>query len=87
MLRDRQTTGTFVDPGDRVRRVNLLNWDGKGRPEGLFPPRRVNGSAGPATGRGDADAAGGADGHADAGGGGDGHGDAAGGGDGVGSKP
>jgi nitrate reductase beta subunit len=40
MLRERQTTDMVVDPGDRVRRVNLLNWDGKGRPEGLFPPRR-----------------------------------------------
>jgi nitrate reductase / nitrite oxidoreductase, beta subunit len=40
MLRDRQTTDTIVDPGDQRRRVNLLNWDGKGRPEGLFPPRR-----------------------------------------------
>jgi nitrate reductase / nitrite oxidoreductase, beta subunit len=30
MLRSRQT-------GDTV--VNLLNWDGKGRPDGLFPPR------------------------------------------------
>jgi nitrate reductase beta subunit len=42
MLRDRQTTGTFVDPADKVRRVNLLNWDGKGRPEGLFPPKRTD---------------------------------------------
>ncbi len=40
MLRDRQTTDTIVDPSDQRRRVNLLNWDGKGRPEGLFPPRR-----------------------------------------------
>jgi nitrate reductase beta subunit len=39
MLRERQTTDTIVDPGDKARRVNLLNWDGKGRPEGLFPPR------------------------------------------------
>jgi len=39
MLRDRQTTDTIVDPADKKRRVNLLNWDGKGRPEGLFPPR------------------------------------------------
>ncbi|MFL6130155.1 MAG: hypothetical protein ACJ73E_13965 [Mycobacteriales bacterium] len=31
-----------ADPG----RVNLLNWDGKGRPSGLFPPRR------PGAGRG-----------------------------------
>jgi nitrate reductase beta subunit len=40
MLRERQTTGALVDPGDKAGRVNLLNWDGKGRPEGLFPPRR-----------------------------------------------
>jgi nitrate reductase beta subunit len=38
MLRARQTTGTIVDPADRAARVNLLNWDGKGRPPGLFPP-------------------------------------------------
>jgi nitrate reductase beta subunit len=39
MLRERQTADSFTDPGDEPRRVNLLNWDGKGRPEGLFPPR------------------------------------------------
>jgi nitrate reductase beta subunit len=39
MLRERQTTDTVVDPADKQRRVNLLNWDGKGRPDGLFPPR------------------------------------------------
>ncbi|MEV6932470.1 nitrate reductase subunit beta [Dactylosporangium sp. NPDC051485] len=39
MLRDRQTTDTIVDPADKPRRVNLLNWDGKGRPAGLFPDR------------------------------------------------
>jgi nitrate reductase beta subunit len=46
MLRDRQTTDTIVDPADKARRVNLLNWDGKGRPEGLFPPRRDAANAG-----------------------------------------
>jgi nitrate reductase / nitrite oxidoreductase, beta subunit len=40
MLKERQTTDAFVDPADRHARVNLLNWDGKGRPEGMFPPRR-----------------------------------------------
>jgi nitrate reductase beta subunit len=40
MLVERQTSDTIVDPGDKELRVNLLNWDGKGRPEGLFPPRR-----------------------------------------------
>lgn len=39
MLRDRQTADRFTDPGDEPRRVNLLNWDGKGTPRGLFPPR------------------------------------------------
>ncbi|MGN9768357.1 nitrate reductase subunit beta [Micromonospora sp. SD12] len=39
MLRDRQTADGFTDPGDEPRRVNLLNWDGKGTPRGLFPPR------------------------------------------------
>jgi nitrate reductase beta subunit len=38
MLRERQTTGALVDPADKASRVNLLSWDGKGRPEGLFPP-------------------------------------------------
>jgi nitrate reductase / nitrite oxidoreductase, beta subunit len=50
MLRNRQTADAFTDPGDEPRRVNLLNWDGKGRPEGLFPPRRD-----PADGPGSAD--------------------------------
>jgi nitrate reductase beta subunit len=27
------------EAGTEPRRVNLLNWDGKGRPTGLFPPR------------------------------------------------
>jgi nitrate reductase beta subunit len=40
MLQDRQTTDTTAGPADKRTRVNLLNWDGKGRPEGLFPPRR-----------------------------------------------
>ncbi|GAA0522528.1 nitrate reductase subunit beta [Paractinoplanes deccanensis] len=34
MLRDRQTADSLSG------RVNLLNWDGRGKPEGLFPPRR-----------------------------------------------
>ena len=36
-LRDRQTADTPA--GDLRGRVNLLNWDGNGRPEGLFPER------------------------------------------------
>jgi nitrate reductase beta subunit len=40
-LADRQRSDTFADPSDSTRaRVNLLNWDGKGRPEGLFPDRK-----------------------------------------------
>ncbi|HEY1345181.1 MAG TPA: hypothetical protein VGF54_09375, partial [Streptosporangiaceae bacterium] len=38
MLRDRQTADTVAGPAGRTGRVNLLNWDGKGRPAGLFPP-------------------------------------------------
>jgi nitrate reductase beta subunit len=39
-LAHRQRSDTFADPADPSRaRVNLLNWDGKGRPPGLFPPR------------------------------------------------
>ncbi|MGB8649730.1 MAG: 4Fe-4S dicluster domain-containing protein, partial [Mycobacteriales bacterium] len=32
MLKQRQRSDTFVDPGDGRERVNLLNWDGKGSP-------------------------------------------------------
>lgn len=39
-LKNRQETGALVDPADRSGRVNLLNWDGKGTPEGLFPKRK-----------------------------------------------
>jgi nitrate reductase beta subunit len=36
-LRQRQTSDISVS-GDELRgRVNLLNWDGKGAPEGIFP--------------------------------------------------
>jgi nitrate reductase beta subunit len=38
MLTARQTADSMAAPEDRAARVNLLNWDGKGRPEGLFPP-------------------------------------------------
>jgi len=34
-LADRQTSDTPATPG----RVNLLNWDGNGSPDGLFPPK------------------------------------------------
>jgi nitrate reductase beta subunit len=39
MLRDRQTSETVASPENKHARINLLNWDGKGVPEGLFPPR------------------------------------------------
>jgi nitrate reductase beta subunit len=39
MLKQRQTTDRPVDPGDAPRRVNLLNWDGKGEGKDLMPPR------------------------------------------------
>jgi nitrate reductase beta subunit len=39
-LRERQSSDAFADPGERGARINLLNWDGKGRPAGLFPPPR-----------------------------------------------
>ncbi len=43
MLAQRQTTDTVADPATRKARVNLLNWDGKGLPPGLFPPRSDDG--------------------------------------------
>jgi nitrate reductase beta subunit len=39
MLKQRQTSDTVVDPADKPRRVNLLNWDGKGEGKDLMPPR------------------------------------------------
>jgi nitrate reductase beta subunit len=39
MLQERQTSDTIATPSDKASRVNLLNWDGKGAPSGLFPPR------------------------------------------------
>jgi nitrate reductase / nitrite oxidoreductase, beta subunit len=38
-LKQRQTSEGIADPETRGARVNLLNWDGKGTPPGLFPPR------------------------------------------------
>ncbi|MEU9884797.1 nitrate reductase subunit beta [Sphaerisporangium sp. NPDC051011] len=43
-LKDRQESGALADPADRAGRVNLLNWDGKGLPQGLFPKRKDNSS-------------------------------------------
>ncbi|MFS8199655.1 nitrate reductase subunit beta [Streptomyces sp. CWNU-52B] len=45
-LRDRQTADTPATPGDKSTRVNLLNWDGKGSPPGLFPDRPSSDGAG-----------------------------------------
>jgi nitrate reductase beta subunit len=42
MLQDRQTADSMASPADKSSRVNLLNWDGKGAPTGLFPPRSDN---------------------------------------------
>ena len=39
MLKARQTSDTVAAPEGKASRVNLLNWDGKGSPAGLFPPR------------------------------------------------
>jgi nitrate reductase beta subunit len=38
-LKERQTSDHVTEPDDKARRVNLLNWDGKGTPPGLFPDR------------------------------------------------
>ena len=49
MLRQRQTADDLSgedapESGGRLRgRVNLLNWDGKGSPRGLFPKKRSEG--------------------------------------------
>lgn len=39
MLKDRQTSDSLAGPDDKGGRVNLLNWDGKGSPPGMFPPK------------------------------------------------
>ncbi len=39
MLQDRQTSDSLAGPEQKSARVNLLNWDGKGAPPGLFPPK------------------------------------------------
>jgi nitrate reductase / nitrite oxidoreductase, beta subunit len=38
-LRQRQTSDVSVSGEELQGRVNLLNWDGKGSPEGMFPER------------------------------------------------
>ncbi|WP_067186740.1 nitrate reductase subunit beta [Microtetraspora niveoalba] len=39
-LRHRQESDALLTLEERRERVNLLNWDGKGLPEGLFPKRK-----------------------------------------------
>lgn len=39
-LRQRQTSDTPTSDDTLRGRVNLLNWDGHGRPDGLFPPTK-----------------------------------------------
>jgi nitrate reductase beta subunit len=39
MLQQRQTSDSLAGPANATSRVNLLNWDGKGAPPGLFPTR------------------------------------------------
>jgi nitrate reductase / nitrite oxidoreductase, beta subunit len=39
MLQNRQSADTLAGPAGKASRVNLLNWDGKGAPSGLFPPK------------------------------------------------
>src|SRR5829696_4854964 len=46
MLKERQTADSPTAPSGPGR-VNLLNWDGKGAPSGLFPPRRGAGRGAP----------------------------------------
>ncbi|MGN6330041.1 MAG: nitrate reductase subunit beta [Motilibacteraceae bacterium] len=52
-LKQRQQGEGIADPESPRSRVNLLNWDGKGTPEGLFPPRHVRETDGPVDARGD----------------------------------
>jgi len=45
MLRTRQSADSMATPTDKSSRVNLLNWDGKGVPEGIFPSRSDEGGS------------------------------------------
>jgi len=47
MLQQRQTSDGIADPADKASRVNLLNWDGKGMPSGLFPTTSQDEEAAP----------------------------------------
>jgi nitrate reductase beta subunit len=46
MLKDRQTADSPTSPSGQGR-VNLLNWDAKGAPTGLFPPKPGEGRGAP----------------------------------------
>ncbi|MFI5615493.1 nitrate reductase subunit beta [Amycolatopsis sp. NPDC051903] len=46
LLADRAEADSVADTSGLRGRVNLLNWDGRGRPKGLFPPRRGDGGEG-----------------------------------------
>ncbi|WP_370894095.1 nitrate reductase subunit beta [Janibacter sp. GXQ6167] len=37
MLKERQTSDELIGGGSKAGRVNLLSWDGRGVPDGLFP--------------------------------------------------
>jgi len=39
ILKERQTSDHPAEPPEKKARVNLLNWDGRGTPEGLFPKK------------------------------------------------
>ncbi|WP_409496822.1 nitrate reductase subunit beta [Amycolatopsis sp. cmx-11-12] len=41
LIADRAASDAVADTAGLRGRVNLLNWDGRGRPDGLFPPRRT----------------------------------------------
>ena len=47
MLQVRQSSDSATDPADKSSRINLLNWDGRGRPRGLFPKRPGTGGGRP----------------------------------------
>ena len=45
-LKERATSGALAEESELRGRVNLLDWDGQGAPEGLFPPKRASGTSG-----------------------------------------
>ncbi len=44
VLQSRQTADQLAGGGPSTGRVNLLNWDGRGTPDGLFPTRQDRGA-------------------------------------------